>query len=417
VVASVVLGPGSILTGSKVGCQFGYDMLWLIIASALLMAAMTALSATAGVSAAGSLLDELTARVGRPLALVVGVSIFLVAASFQFGNNLAVAAALDPLEVTTGKPLLKGLKIVLLVGLNVLIAAAVLWLRDFYKIIERGMMLLVGVMLAAFAVNLLVAAPSLLGIAGGLLPSLPEEMTGNLWPRQVGGEIVDSGAALTGLFATTFSVAGAFYQGYLVREKGWTRENVAQGLVDSFAGIAVLGLLSAMIMTTSAAVLHGVVRPENLQSLADVAGQLRPTFGPAATVLFGCGIFAAAFSSFLVNAMVGGTLLSDGIGWGASLQRRWPRVFTIAVLATGCVIAVGVTLGEAKPVPLIIFAQAVTVLANPLLACAILYLAWQLRSQQRRGSLTAVFLLGGAGTLATIVLAARTAWRIWLQLS
>ena len=37
IVACVVLGPGSILTSSKVGCQFGYSMIWLLLLAGLLM--------------------------------------------------------------------------------------------------------------------------------------------------------------------------------------------------------------------------------------------------------------------------------------------------------------------------------------------------------------------------------------------
>ena len=42
------------------------------------------------------------------------------------------------------------------------------------------------------------------------------------------------------LVGTTFSVAGAFYQAYLVREKGWTIEDSKRGLIDSVEGIVSL---------------------------------------------------------------------------------------------------------------------------------------------------------------------------------
>ena len=34
------------------------------------------------------------------------------------------------------------------------------------------------------------------------------------------------------LIGTTFSVAGAFYQAYLVRQKGWTNTDLGRGTVD-----------------------------------------------------------------------------------------------------------------------------------------------------------------------------------------
>ena len=37
IVACIVLGPGSILTSSKVGCQFGFEMAWVLLAAGILM--------------------------------------------------------------------------------------------------------------------------------------------------------------------------------------------------------------------------------------------------------------------------------------------------------------------------------------------------------------------------------------------
>src|SRR5690606_37820491 len=123
--------------------------------------------------------------------------------------------------------------------------------------------------------------------------------------------------ALLGLVATTFSVAGALYQGYLVREKGWTEKDVPQGLFDSAIGIFILCGTTMMIMMTSAAVLHG--HGVKLETVADVGAQLEPLFGSAAVVLFTLGLLAGAISSFMVNTMVGGSVLSDGLGLGWSM--------------------------------------------------------------------------------------------------
>ena len=68
--------------------------------------------------------------------------------------------------------------------------------------------------------------------------------------------------------------------------------------------------------------------------------QLEPLFGNWAKLIFGLGILAAACSSFLVNAMIGGTILSDGLGLGAKLSDSWPRHLTALALVIG--MAVGV---------------------------------------------------------------------------
>ena len=96
IVASVVVGPGSILTSSQIGVEFGYSMVWVLALAVLLMMGMTALSSRLGVVLEGTLCDELARRAGRPFAALAGISLFLIAACFQFGNNLGVLAAIEP---------------------------------------------------------------------------------------------------------------------------------------------------------------------------------------------------------------------------------------------------------------------------------------------------------------------------------
>lgn len=391
ITASVVLGPGSILSASKIGYVHGYSMVWVLVFASLMMIGMMALSARLGVVLEGTLCDELARRDGRWVAAVTGVSLFLIAACFQFGNNLGVLAAVDPFlpavdPNSTGMTTVMMIKLGVIVGLNVVVIVALFGFKQLYKPVEFLMKMMVTLMMIAFAANLLMAQPDLVAVIAGLVPRLPEGAANTLFPQieaaTMHGDIVVEPAKMTdnltpviALFVTTFSIAGAFYQSYLVRKRGWTIANLREGLVDSAVGVAVLGMVSLMIMVTAAAVLHGRNDVGELGSAADVARQLTPLFGPAATVLFCLGIFAGAFSSFLVNAMIGGTMLSDGLGLGGDIDQRWPKAFTVLALMVGMLVAVYVEMYGKKPVNLIIFAQAMTVVGMPALAIAMLRLA------------------------------------------
>lgn len=391
ITASVVLGPGSILSASKIGYVHGYAMVWVLVFASLMMIGMMALSARLGVVLQGTLCEELARRDGRWVAVITGVSLFLIAACFQFGNNLGVLAAVDPFlpavdPATPGISMVGAIKLAVIVALNIVVIVALFGFRHLYKPIELLMKILVTLMMVAFAANLVMARPDLLEVLAGLIPSLPEGAASTLFPRieaaSMHGDIVVEPARITdnltpviAMFATTFSIAGAFYQSYLVRKKGWSIANLREGLVDSAVGVAVLGLVSLMIMVTAAAVLHGRDDVGELGSAADVARQLTPLFGSAATVLFCLGIFAGAFSSFLVNAMIGGTMLSDGLGLGGDIDQRWPKVFTVLALMMGMGVAIYVEATGLRPVNLIIFAQAMTVLGLPALAIAMFRLA------------------------------------------
>lgn len=370
VVASVVLGPGSILASSRVGAAFGYSLLWVLVGASLLMAGMVLLSARLGLACSRTLCDELSSRLGRPVAAGIGLVVFLIVTSFQTSNNFGVLAAFEAFSPPGRPPLANVQAISLLMLLNGLALATVFGLRRLYRPIERLMLLLVLAMIAAFVGNIFLAKPDWAAVLRGLLPSVQ-----SLTQTPSAGNAPVALLAVSALVGTTYSVAGAYYQAYLVREKGWTRAQVREGMIDVAAGIAVLGGISLVIMITAAAVFHSRTEPVSLDSAADIARQLQPLFGSGARLLFSLGLFAAAFSSFLMNAIIGGHILADGLGLGPAMESPLTRVFTALILVLSMLIAV-VSRSTGLPiVHLILFAQALTVLGLPALAAAMLYLA------------------------------------------
>ena len=429
IIAAVVLGPGSILTSSKVGCQYGYTMLWVIAGAVLLMIGSTALSARLGVTLDKTPCGELAEKLGRPVAAFIGIVLFLVVAAFQSSNNIAVIAAIEP-YLSNGDGAEQGqssawMKTVILLGVNLIVIAAMFGMKKLYAGLERLMLILMTVMIVGFGINLFFAQPELSSLFAGLIPSIPEGITGWL-PRfsppltqelakGVEREVSDPYWAVQAMTATTFSIVGAFYQAYLVKEKGWTKNDLSKGLMDSVTGVAALGLTTMMIMCTAAAVLHGVIAPSELKSVTDVAGSLKPLFGEFASILFILGIFAGAFSSFLVNAAIGGVLLSDGFGIGSSLEQKWPKIFTVAALLFGMVVAFLATVSGMDRVTLIIFAQALTVLGGPVLAMSLIYLAIGKPFKERVQAPTWMMLLVFLGLAVVTLLAFRTGVTIFLK--
>ena len=399
IIAAVVLGPGSILANSKVGWQFGYELVWVVVGAGVLLMAMTALSARLGVFLDGTLCEELARRGGRPLAAVIGISLFLVTACFQFSNNLGVLLGIEPFLDGTTLSDSSWFTATVLVLLNALVIAALFGFRRLYMPIERLMKILVGCMLLGFAANLIFAKPSLFQAARGLVPRVPEGAG-------------SSATTIVALVATTFSVGGAFYQSYLVRQKGWGSDDLRRGLLDSVVGIGTLGCMSIVIMLTAAAALHGDKNITELKSAADVARQLRPLFGDVSIVLFCLGIFAGALSSFLINAMIGGTAIADGLGFGGNVDDRWPKIFTAIALTGGMLIAIGVKAVGFNTANLIIFAQAITVLGNPLLAGSMLWLATRPDLVERKAIPRWMLALSVVGFLVVLALSARTAYTI-----
>lgn len=418
ITACVVFGPGSLLISSKIGATHGYELLWLLLLTGVLMGTYMTTAARIGVVGGATPCTLIARRLGRPVAAIIGINLCLICTAFQFSNNLAVAAAFDTLGVARlfGDPAQMSertrdiINTGVLLVFNAFVIGGVFAMRQVYRGLERIMKIMVAVILVSFLINLFVVKPDLGAIVGGLVPSLPEGVSLRL-PSLSETGLVDPMLLVASLLGTTFSVAGAFYQGNLVREKGWTIADYRNGIGDSIAGVTVLTGISAIIMITGAAVLQG--KPAG--DIGDLALQLRPLLGPATHILFCVGLLAVAMNPFVINTMIGGSILADGLGKPAKLSDRWSRWFTVLVLVVGMGMAMIVLHTPIKKVDAIVFGQALTVTGNPLMAAAILYLANQKDIMGERRNRLVHNVLGGLGFLVVLLMAFRVLYILLLK--
>lgn len=345
ITAALVFGPGSLTITSKLGAQYQYQLLWVIVVAVILMMAYTTMGARIGLATQHSLLRVFQEKWGKWASVFTGIGIFLVAASFQAGNAAGAGLAFAESFQTTSAP---WIIMITVAGISLL------FFKSFYKILEKVMLVMVGIMLLSFLFTVLIAQPDLGLVFSGLLPKMPE---GSLF-------------LVVALTASSFSIAGAFYQSYLVQEKGWEKSAVHRVVKESKAGILVLGCISAMIMISSGAILF--TQGISVQSATDMGLALEPLYGKWATSLFMLGLFGASFSSIIGNASIGGTLFSDALNLGSDLNSRSVRILISLIMIIGASIAI---IFGRLPLQLIVFAQGVTIFVVPLIGLGILIVA------------------------------------------
>jgi manganese transport protein len=403
ITACVVFGPGSLVISSNVGATYGYELLWLLAVTGVFMGTYVALGARIGVAGGATPCALVAARLGRPFAILLGLNLGLICTTFQFSNNVAVALAADAIWPGANPAWV-------LVVMNGVLITFLFSARDIYRVLERAVKVMVGVILVCFLFNLVAAQPNLPGVLAGLIPGIPEGLSLGM-PQRVGDAIADPMILVASLLGTTFSVGAAFYQGNLVRERGWSMREYRQGIGDAIAGVLVLTGVSMAIMITTATVIPG----QPASDIGTLAQMLRPLLGATAYGVFCIGLLAVALNPFLINAMIGGSVLADGLGQPARLRDRAPRLLTVLVLLMGMSVAILALRSGQKPVALIIFGQALTVLGNPLMAGTMLYLANRkdVMGDQRNGWMLNT--LGGAGFVLVLAMAARVLWRLYLQ--
>ena len=203
ITACVVIGPGSILTSNKIGSLQGFDMIWVVVVACIFMMFFMSMGARVGVIAKSSPADLIRNHLGsggKGLAILVGLCVFFISTAFQFGNNLGVQSAFNVYMD-------KSITMYLVIGFNALSISFLFAFKDFYKALEKVMMVFVGLMLLCFAVNLIFAKPDPVDMAQGFLPLNAKFDFETL-----------------GLIGTTFVVAAAYFQAYLSRQKGWSQK-------------------------------------------------------------------------------------------------------------------------------------------------------------------------------------------------
>jgi Mn2+/Fe2+ NRAMP family transporter len=403
ITACVVFGPGSLVISSNVGATYGTQLLWLLIVTGVMMGTYVTLGARLGVAGGATPCSLAATRLGRPFAMVLGLNLGLICATFQFSNNVAVALAAQAIWAGANPTWV-------LLGINGLIIIFLFSASEIYRLLERAVKVMVGIILVCFCFNLVVAQPSLREVLAGLVPAIPSGLSWGV-PQRVGEAIADPMILVASLLGTTFSVGAAFYQGNLVRERGWTLREYRHGMGDAIAGVAVLTAVSMMIMITTATVIPG----QPASDIGTLAQMLRPLLGTTAYAVFCLGLLVVAMNPFLINAMIGGSILADGLGRPAKLSDRAPRLLTVAVLLVGMGVAILALRSGQKPVSLIIFGQALTVLGNPLMAGTMLYLANRREVMGERCNGWAMNLLGGLGFALVVLMAGRVFWRLLLQ--
>lgn len=374
ILAAVVIGPGSLTLSTIAGSTYRYQLLWATVVATFFMIIYVWLSARISLVTGDTLLGVTRKKYGSGLAKLGGVFGFLSVLAFQAGNTAAVGFAANALF---------GYDPRLWASLTYLAAVGLVFLPDLYSKLELLVKIVVGLMLVAFVGTLLMVGIDVQAALAGLVPRFPDQASIFL---------------TIGMLSTTFSIAAAVYQGYLMKEKKWGPEYLGKEGLDTFIGIGVLGTITAIILLTSAGAAETTVF-----SAQSMAAQLEPLAGPAAFYLFVVGFFFASFSSLLVNPLVGATLLVDGLGYDVSMDARPVKLWTTFGMTVG--LTVVLIAGEA-PVEMIRIAQGLSVIAFPVLGFLLLAISRDreiMGAYAGRGPVFAVAILGYAVILGIVL--------------
>jgi len=373
VLAAVVLGPGSITLSTIAGSLYGYRLLWVLVCTTVFMITYTLMAARIGLVTRLTLFDVARSKYGETISKIGGLFGFMSILAFQAGNMAAVGFV--------GNALL-GYDARVWSALFFLPAMGLFLLPNLYGKLELLVKVVIGLMIIGFVGTLFIVGVDVKSAIAGLVPGFPSS---------------ESMFLALGMAATTFSIAAAAYQNHLMKEKNWGPEDLTTEGFDTLLGIGVLGSVSVVVLLTSAGVIHST--GEKVFTAQTMAMQLEPLFGSAAFYLFVSGFFFASFSSLVVNPFIGATLLVDGFGRDSSIDGRAVKTWAVVILAIGLAV---VLLFKGSPIELLRIAQALAVVAFPVLG----FLLWSISSDHRimgkSANSTLMNVIAGLGYLTII---------------
>jgi len=351
-VTAAFIGPGTILTASRAGAEFGLSLLWALLFSLVMTFVLQEMALRLGLVKRLALTTILRDAVTQPVfkwgfLVLVGLAIVVGNSAYE-GGNLTGAAA--------GAALLFGGDQRLWLMLLAFVCALLL-LRGRYQSFERILMVLVALMAAMFSLSAIVMVLNSEGADIRLLPSTPSDRSE--W-------------IVLALIGTTVVPYNLFLHASLVQRK-WTDEvPLDQAMTaarrDLAISLAIGGIVTIAVMVTAAYLYRGGAAPSQL---SDLPAQLAPIAGPFAEMAFALGLLAAGLSSAL-TAPLAASLTLEGVFHRDSQPSRWLFRSTWAVVL---LCGAGFAVTSRQPVELILIAQVTNALLLPLLALILIVLA------------------------------------------
>ncbi len=352
-VTAAFIGPGSVITASLAGANYGFALAWALVFSVIATIILQEMSARLGIVTRQGLGENIRQSIQHPVLKWFVVSLVIVAivignGAYQGGNISGATLGLMSLFSSSDiSPVHAQVIFSFIIG----ISAFLLLISGSYKIIEKALILLVVFMSIAFVLTFIVIQPDITALLFGMfVPHIP------------------SGATLTviALIGTTVVPYNLFLHAASAKEKWHSVEQLPEARKDLYIAIPLGGLISIAIMSTAATAFFG--QQITIHSAADLAPALAPVFGESAKILMSLGLFAAGISSAVTAPLAAAYALSGILNINNQLNSRAFKSIWFIILVSGVLLASS----GYKPISIIWFAQVANGILLPIITLFLL---------------------------------------------
>ncbi len=321
IAAVAYVDPGNFATNMAAGSQFGYLLLWVVLAANLMAMLIQSMSAKLGIATGMNLPEVCRERFSRPVSFLLWIQAELIAMATDVAEFIGAAIGINLL---TGLPLFPA---AILTGAASFLILA-LQSRGFRKL-EVVIAAFVGVIVIAFGFQVLLAHPSAPGIAHGLFV-----------PGFEGKESVLLAVGILGatVMPHVIYLHSALTQRRIVGATPEARKRIFRfELVDLVIAMTIAGLINMSMLITAAAVFHSRGLDNVGDNLDAVYDGLDIYVGSGAAIMFGVALLASGLSSSSVGTMAGQVVMQGFIRRKIplTLRRSVTMVPALLIIAAG----------------------------------------------------------------------------------
>lgn len=393
--------PSGIATYSQAGAHSGFGLLWTLVLTFPLMAAIQLVSAHIGRVTGRGLAKNMADVLPKPVVLVL-VALLFVANTVNVGADLAAMGEATRLVAGFGAH-----------EFTIAFAVASVLLQMFvsYKRYSRFLTVLTLSLFAYVAVLFMIeidwsgAGRGIVGLEGGLSTA--------------------AATTIVAIFGTTISPYLFFWQSAgeveeldhkagkkpLTQDPAEAPKAFARIRIDTIAGMAVSNLVGLAIMIATAATLHahGIT---NIRTAADAAHALEPVAGKFAFLLFSLGIVGTGMLAIPVLAGSAAYAVGESQGWKTGMDHKpWQAVGFYTVITAAVALGLVIDYSGLDPIKALYWSAVVNgVIAVPMMAAMMIVAT----NKAQMGQFTAGPVLRTLGWASTAVMAAATATMLYV---
>ena len=348
ITGSVDNDAGGITTYSVAGAVYGYNLLWTLIPSFIVLVVIQEMNARMGIVTGKGLADLIRENAGVKATFFIFSGLLIGDIGNTTTEFAGVAGSMEVFGVSK--------------YISVPIIGILVWLlvvKGTYKIAER-IFLLFSISLLMYVVSALMGKPHWGEIGHSIVHPELEINTQSL-------------AMIIGIIGTTIAPWMLFYMQSSVNEKGLDMKQYKYSLIDIVVGCVATVVVAFFIIVACASTLH--VNGTVINEAKDAALALKPLAGAIASQVFAFGLFIASIFSATILPLATSFYVCEAFGFEAGINKKWDEAKEFYTLYTSILILSGgiILLPNAPLILISLWSQVINGMLLPVvLVCMIL---------------------------------------------